>query len=219
MALGVSAAFITLFTRIIYLQVGACARGVRGDPAQENIVKTLDPARHPRRDPRSARARHRLQSSRLSHVRHTIAPARAEDIARIQELLGLDDKGKAAFEASSPKVPERRRTHQIQMLGELYPRAAGGARDPRARATRGRRGAACPCAATHFGKLAAHAIGYLNEISGEELEQLKDLGYRAGDRGRPQRHRARLGSVPARTARLPPGLRGCARSPLAHQDP
>src|SRR3954453_16161254 len=34
-----------------------------------------------------------------------------------------------------------------------------------------------------FGKLAAHAIGYLNELSGEELEQFKDLGYRPGDRG------------------------------------
>jgi penicillin-binding protein 2 len=32
-----------------------------------------------------------------------------------------------------------------------------------------------------YGSLAAHAIGYLNEISGEELKTRKDEGYQAGD--------------------------------------
>ena len=46
-----------------------------------------------------------------------------------------------------------------------------------------------------YGKLAAHAIGYLNEISAEELGANADQRLPRGRHDRPQRHRARLGEL------------------------
>ncbi|MFT3927180.1 MAG: penicillin-binding protein 2 [Myxococcales bacterium] len=178
MALGVSAAFLTLFTRIVYLQV--VAHDEYAAIAQENIVKTLDlPAtRGVVRDQHG-----RVIASNRPAFRMYLTPSRLrgpEDMARIEELLGLDEKGKAAFQAQLARVPERRRTHQIQMLGELT-REQLAALETHARDLPAVDVVSVPVRDYPFGKLAAHAIGYLNEISGEELEQLKDLGYRAGD--------------------------------------
>src|SRR6476620_1513962 len=117
MALGVTAAFLTLFTRIVYLQV--IAHDEYAAIAQENIVKTLDlPAtRGVVRDQHG-----RVIASNRPAFRMYVTPSRLrgpEDIARIEELLGLDDKGKEQFQTQLAKVSERRRTHQIQMMGEL----------------------------------------------------------------------------------------------------
>ena len=48
---------------------------------------------------------------------------------------------------------------------------------------------------------ASHVLGYMNEISADELRAKKDEGYRPGDLGRAHRHRAPVGGLPARARR------------------
>ncbi len=178
MALGVSVAFFTLFSRIVYLQV--FAHEEFSAIAQENIIKTLDlPAtRGVVRDHHG-----RIVASNRPAFRMFVTPSRLrgqEDVDRVSELLNLDDKGKAAFEAHLARVPERRRTHQIQMLGELN-REQLAALETHSRELPAIDVVSVPVRDYPFGKLASHAIGYLNEISAEELEVHRELGYRTGD--------------------------------------
>jgi penicillin-binding protein 2 len=178
MALGVSVAFLTLFARILYLQV--IVHEYYANIAQENIIKTLDlPATRG-----VVRDRHgRVIASNRPSFRMFVTPSRLrgpEDIARVEELLGLDEKGKSLFEQQLSRVPERRRTHQIQMLGELS-REQLAALETHAKELSAVDVISVPVRDYPFGRLAAHAVGYLNEISGEELQQYQDLGYRAGD--------------------------------------
>ncbi len=178
MALGVTAAFLTLFARIVYLQV--IAHEEYAAIAQENIIKTLElPAtRGVVRDQHG-----RVIAANRPAFRMYVTPSRLrgpEDIARLEELLALDDKGKQTLKAQLARVPERRRTHQIQMLGELT-REQLAALETHARELPAVDVVSVPVRDYPFGRLAAHAIGYLNEVSAEELEHLKELGYRAGD--------------------------------------
>lgn len=178
MALGVSVAFLTLFSRIVYLQV--FAHEEFSAIAQENIIKTLDlPAtRGVVRDHHG-----RIVASNRPAFRMFVTPSRlrgVEDFNRISDLLNLDEKGRAAFEAQLARVSERRRTHQIQMLGELN-REQLAALETHARDLPAIDVVSVPVRDYPFGKLASHAVGYLNEIGAEELENHRDLGYRTGD--------------------------------------
>jgi penicillin-binding protein 2 len=178
MALTVGTAFFVLFARIVYMQV--IAYDYYAGIAQENIVKTLSlPAmRGYLRD-----AHGRVIATNRPAYRMYVTPSRirgAEDMARIVDLLGLDDIGRRELEAQIARVPERRRSQQIQVLGELT-REQLAALETHARDLPAVDVISVPVRDYPFGKLAAHAIGYLNEISAEELEKNKELGYRAGD--------------------------------------
>jgi penicillin-binding protein 2 len=178
MALGVSVAFAVLLTRIFYLQV--VAHDELAATAHENILKTLNlPAtRGIVRDSAG-----RVIAQNRPAYRMFITPSRLrgpEDLAYIEELLGLDARRKAELEDQLGKVPPARRTHQIAVLGELT-REQLAALETHARELPGVDVLSVPVRDYPFGKLAAHALGYLNEISGEELAQSTDQGYRAGD--------------------------------------
>ena len=54
-----------------------------------------------------------------------------------------------------------------------------------------------------FGAEAAHVLGYMNEISGEELRAEEGRGLSPGRSGRANRRRAAVGRLPARPRRLP----------------
>lgn len=179
MALVVATAFGVLFTRILYLQV--FAHDYYAGIAHENIVKTIEiPAtRGILRDHAG-----RVIATNRPAFRMFITPSRlrgAEDVARLTELLELDAQSKAELERQIAAVPERRRTHQVQVLGELS-REQLAALETHARELPAVDVVSVPVRSYEFGKLAAHAIGYLNEIGAEELEQNRELGYRASDR-------------------------------------
>jgi penicillin-binding protein 2 len=177
MALSVALAFAVLFTRILYLQV--FNHELYASIARENIVKTL-PLPATRGIVRDGQGR--VVASNRPAYRMYVTPSRLrdEDFAKLVELLHLDEPGKRELEAQLAKVPAHRRTHQIQMLGELT-REQLAALETHARELPAVDVISVPVRDYPYGKLAAHAIGYLNEVSAEELEKNRDLGYRAGD--------------------------------------
>jgi penicillin-binding protein 2 len=178
MALGVSVAFAVLLSRIFYLQI--ITHDELAATAQENIVKTLNlPAtRGIVRDSAG-----RVIAQNRPAYRMFITPSRLrgpEDLAGIIDLLALDARRKLELEEQLSKVPPARRSHQIAVLGELT-REQLAALETHARELPSVDVLSVPVRDYPFGKLAAHAIGYLNEISGEELTANADQGYRPGD--------------------------------------
>jgi penicillin-binding protein 2 len=178
MALAVGSAFFVLFARIVYMQV--IAYDDYAGIAHENIVKTLvlPATRGFLRDTQG-----RVIASNRPAYRMYITPSRlrsGEDVTRLIELLGLDESGQRALEAQLESVPERRRSQQIQVLGELT-REQLAALETHARELPAVDVISVPVRDYPYGKLAAHAIGYLNEVSAEELEKNQDMAYRAGD--------------------------------------
>ncbi|HEX6244946.1 MAG TPA: penicillin-binding protein 2 [Polyangiales bacterium] len=178
MAFGVSLAFTVLLVRIVYLQVFSYEQ--LSATAHENILKTLNlPAtRGILRDTTG-----RVVAQNHPAYRMFVTPSRLrgpEDLAALYDLLSLDAHKRAEFEAQLTKVPESRRTHQIQVLGELT-REQLAALETHARELPAVDVLSVPVRDYPYGKLAAHAIGYLNEISAEELAANADQGYRPGD--------------------------------------
>jgi penicillin-binding protein 2 len=178
MALGVSLIFTVLLTRILYLQIGTYQE--LSATAHENILKTISlPAtRGIMRD-----AAGRVIAQNRPAYRMFVTPSRlrgAEDVNELADLLGLDARRKLDLEAELARVPENRRTHQIQLLGELT-REQLATLETHARELPAVDVLSIPVRDYPYGKLAAHAIGYLNEISAEELSQNADQGYRPGE--------------------------------------
>jgi penicillin-binding protein 2 len=178
MALGVGIAFMVLFGRIFYLQV--VAYNLYAAIAQENILKTLSlPAtRGIIRD-----AQGRVVAQNRPAYRMYITPSRLRspaDLNRIIELLQLDAQETAQLREKLASIAERRRSHQIEVLRELE-REQLAALETHARELTAVDVISVPVRDYPFGKLASHAVGYLNEINAEELERNQDLGYRAGD--------------------------------------
>lgn len=191
MALVVVIVFIVLFGRMIQLQLFDYPKYAR--IARENITRTvtLPATRGVVRD-----ANDRIVATNRAAYNVYLTPQylAAGDVGRITELMGLDAEGRARLAERISEVPARRRAHQIRVFtdvsrdqlaalethqNDLCTRA--GSRDNPTR---------LPCihmiaepARTYpFGDLAAHAIGYLNEMTPEELERLRPAGYRLGDR-------------------------------------
>jgi len=179
MALVASLAFLVLLVRIFYLQV--VRHEHYAEIARENIIKTvrLPATRGLLRD-----ALGRVVATNRPAYKLFITPSRLrgeESLARIVDLLELDPSDQAAFEDRVRSVPERRRNHQIEMLSELT-RDQLATMETHERELPAVDVVAMPRRTYPYGKLSSHAIGYLNEIGGEELAEAKSLGYRAGDR-------------------------------------
>jgi penicillin-binding protein 2 len=178
MALGVSLIFTVLLTRIVYLQIATYTE--LSATAHENILKTLTlPAtRGIMRD-----ASGRVIAQNRPAYRMFVTPSRLrgpEDVAELEDLLGLDANKKLELEGELARVPPNRRTHQIQVLGELT-REQLATLETHARELPAVDVLSIPVRDYPYGKLAAHAIGYLNEISADELSQNADQGYRPGE--------------------------------------
>jgi penicillin-binding protein 2 len=178
MALGVACAFALLFTRVLYLQVFDYA--TYAAIARENIIKTqsLPATRGIVRD-----AAGRMIAQNRPAYRLFVTPSRvggAEGIKALSELLGLSPEQRAALEQQLANVPERRRSHQVQVLGELS-RDQLAAIETHARELTGVDLLSVPVRDYLYGSLGSHAIGYLNEISAEELKEKQTLDYRPGD--------------------------------------
>ncbi len=148
--------------------------------ATENITKTI-----------TLRATRGLIMDSKGHVIATNRPAYNlhltpqfldpdTDLPKLAELMGLSAAERDALRAKLESVPERRRSHQIEIFRDIT-REQMAALTTHQSEFRGVDVVAVPVRSYPFGALGAHALGYLNEVSAEDLETLRDQGYRAGD--------------------------------------
>mgnify|MGYP001794140568 CR=1 FL=1 len=106
------------------------------------------------------------------------------DRTRIEELMSLDEAARARFRERLDAVPPRRRTHQIPMFRDID-RDQLAALETHSIDLPALDVVARPLRTYPFGVLGAHAVGYLNEVSAEDLARLDEEGregYGAGDR-------------------------------------
>lgn len=186
------AAFVvTIFTilggRMLQLQV--VERDHYGTIARENITKTmpLSATRGIVRD-REGRV---VATNRASYdVYITPSNLRDGDVATIASLLGLDAAARRYFDERLAAVPERRRNHQIRFFDDITREQLAALQTHQIDIShrQGRRDVSpvdivvSPVRTYPFGPLAAHTVGYLNEMRAEELAELRPAGYRLGDR-------------------------------------
>ncbi len=201
MALFVIVIFTILFGRVIQLQLVDYDHwaGI----ARENITRTITLAAT-RGIIRDANGRVVATNRAAYSVYLTPQYLAPGDLRRIAALMGLDAEARRALEERVAHVPARRRAHQIQVFTDITRDQLAaiethsqdlclrtGARDNPTR---------LPCVATvaepvrtyPYGSLAAHALGYMNELQGDppdappdhvsEYDRLRPHGYRLGDR-------------------------------------
>jgi len=191
MALVVVLVFVVLFGRMVQLQLVQYERHAR--IARENITRTvvLPATRGVIRDANGRVVATNRAAYDVYLTPQYLAPG---DVGRIGELLGLDEEARAALRERLARVPARRRSHQVRVFTDIS-RDQLAALEPHQRDLCLRTGSRdnptrLPClhmvsepARTYpFGRLGAHAVGYLNEMNAEELERLQPAGYRLGDR-------------------------------------
>ncbi|MGB0679751.1 MAG: penicillin-binding protein 2 [Polyangiales bacterium] len=178
MALGVLLVFAVLLGRLVELQLW------RADDYRrisiENITKTLTlaPTRGVIRDMHG-----RIIATNRPSYSVFITPQLLDpehDVERVVQLLGLDAAQGAEFRRKLVEVPLRRRTHQIEMFSDIS-RDQMAALETHSNDLPGVDVVATPRRQYPFGRLSAHTIGYLNEVSAEDLASLRDEGYRVGD--------------------------------------
>lgn len=109
-------------------------------------------------------------------------PTRERVLGRMRELLAMSDQGYARFRQSATNVFGLARYRDILVRPDVPPdvQAAlqseielGDLPGVTIRAARARD--------YRHGPVAAHLLGYINELTPEELEEKKELGYRLGD--------------------------------------
>jgi len=148
--------------------------------ARQNVTKTIPLAatRGLLRDPHG----HIIADNRPSYdvliTPQFFDPERDADA--LARLMHLDGDATESLRARLDAVPPRRRTHQIRMFTDVD-RDQLAALETHARDLPGVDVVASPVRRYPYGSLAAHAIGYLNEVSAEDLENHPGEGYRAGD--------------------------------------
>ncbi|GAB5544341.1 MAG: penicillin-binding protein 2 [Sandaracinaceae bacterium] len=191
MALVVVLAFLALLGRIVQLQLVEYQRWAA--VARENITRTvtLPATRGVIRDS-TGRV---VATNRAAYNVYLTPQYLAEtDLDRITELMGLETEERASLAARLERVPARRRSHQIRVFTDVSRDQLAALEthqnDLCARTGNPDNPTRLPCITMiaepvrtyPFGNLAAHAIGYLNEMNGDELDRLQPAGYRLGDR-------------------------------------
>jgi penicillin-binding protein 2 len=187
MALAVVLTFAVILLRMVQLQL--VDREHFAEVARENITRTigLPATRGIIRDTNG----NVVATNRPSYDVF-VTPARlAEgDVETIATLMGLDAERRRDFEERLAAVPERRRTHQIRFFTDISREQLAALQTHSTDLTHadGRREitavevVATPLRTYPYRALGAHAIGYLNELRGDELAELRPAGYRLGDR-------------------------------------
>jgi penicillin-binding protein 2 len=178
MALFVVLVFTVLLGRMFQLQLVEHAH--YSAIARENITKTLTlPATRGVIRDRSGRI---VVTNRPSYDVFVTPRLLGEgDVARIAELMGLSAEERAEFERRLAVVPEHRRTHQIRFFTDIR-RDQLAALETHELELAAIDVVVTPIRTYPFEQLGAHAVGYLNELTAEELDELRSAGYRLGDR-------------------------------------
>lgn len=196
MALFVVLVFGVLVARLVMLQVAQKERWA--EIARENITKTFW-LRATRGMLRDARGRV-IASNRPSYDVYVIprlmlakerVGGRDVDVVhrarvdRLSELMALTPEQKAELERrllafTQTEQGRRRLTHQVLMFSDITREQMAALETHRLELPMVDV-VDSPVRSYTYGALGAHAIGYLNEVSAEDLERLAGQDYRAGD--------------------------------------
>jgi penicillin-binding protein 2 len=103
-----------------------------------------------------------------------------EEIDLIAALMKLDADERAGLEYRIEQVPERRRSHMIEVFEDID-RDQYAALETHRRELPGLSVVVVPVRTYPFKSLGAHAVGFVNEVNAEDLERFPERGYRAGD--------------------------------------
>ncbi len=189
MALFVVLVFGGLAARLVVLQVVQYERWAA--VARENITKTfwLRSTRGNIRDVEgrivaSNRPSYDVYITPRAFLRHERGTANysleTEEVARFARLMGLSDEQREELGRRILAIPPSRRSHQIEMFSDVT-RDQMASLETHELELRGVDVVARPVRYYPYGSLGAHAIGYLNEVSAEDIERLRGQDYRAGD--------------------------------------
>ena len=179
MALFVVLVFGGIIVRIAQVQL--FQRDRWSGIAQQNITKTLElPAT--RGVIRDVVGRV-IASNRPSYdVYSTPRLLKRQDVDRIGGLMGLTEEERLALRVRMEKLPESRRTHQIQLYRDIH-RDQLAALETHLSELPALDIITVPLRDYPYGALGAHLIGYLNEVNRTDFERASDPGvYRPGDR-------------------------------------
>ncbi|MCC7535840.1 MAG: penicillin-binding protein 2 [Deltaproteobacteria bacterium] len=178
MVVAVFVAFALLLGRLVQLQVlesdhwSARARG--------NVMRTIE-----------LRSTRGIIRDRLGNTVATnrpafnvyITPAYVDidrDLGRLASWLGLTDEQVTAVKQRLQDATDERAFRQYLVLEDIT-RDQLATLETHRRELRGVDVVSVPVRQYPYGTLAAHSVGYLNEVSAEELDRLREQGYRAGD--------------------------------------
>jgi penicillin-binding protein 2 len=177
MALVVLAGFTVLLGRIVQLQLIEYDKWASN--ARDNITKTvtLPATRGIIRDTNGRIVATNRPAYTVYVVPQLLAPG---DVKRIAELMGLAPDARARLEERLSRIPAHRRLQQVQVFTDID-RDQLAALETHSSELPGLDVVATPVRTYPYGKLGAHTVGYLNEVSAEDLEALADHGYRAGE--------------------------------------
>ena len=101
------------------------------------------------------------------------------DVELLGKLMHLSDVEMLDFREKLAAVPERRRSHMLKMFDDIT-RDQYAAIETYKRELPAVQTVVVPVRTYPFEGLGAHAIGFLNEVSAEDLERLEGQNYRAG---------------------------------------
>jgi penicillin-binding protein 2 len=105
---------------------------------------------------------------------------RPEHIDLLGELMGSTDEQRAEFERRLREIPARRRSHVVELYHDIT-RDQFAAIETHKRELPGVQVVAVPVRTYPFAGLGAHALGFLNEINGEDLKRFPERNYQSGD--------------------------------------
>jgi penicillin-binding protein 2 len=178
MALFVSLVFAGLFGRLVMLQVIENERWAL--EARNNIEKRI-------RLPATRGLVHDVHGKVVAGNRASYNVLMTPQFVTLKEegqiggLMGLTEIERRDLHQRLADVPARRRTHLIQVFTDIT-RDQYAALAMHKRELPGLEVVATPVRTYPFESLGAHAVGFLNEVSAEDLELLKPRDYRSGDR-------------------------------------
>lgn len=96
------------------------------------------------------------------------------------QLMGMDEGERSRFASKLADLPLRSLNQRILMFSDIS-REQLAALSTHAASLRGVDVVDQPLRTYYYGTLAAHAIGYLNEVSRDDLKRMSRRGYHAGD--------------------------------------
>lgn len=179
MALVVSLTFMVLGGRMVYLQLFRAEH--YQSIARDNITRTV---RRPATRGIIRDTEGRIIASNRPSYDVYIVPERFnmdKHMGRIANLMNLENDQVSFLKEKIDSVPEHRRHHQIKVFGEIE-RDQMATLETYSRELKAVDVIAVPVRQYAYGPLGAHTLGYINEVSAEDLERLQGRGYRAGNR-------------------------------------
>ncbi len=179
LALSATLGFLVLIGRMVQLQLLEYDKWAA--VAQENMTRTL--RLHATRGIIEDTHGRVVADSRPSYSLY-VTPRFfdvSKELPRLARLLDLSAEERDTLRRRITGVPARRRGHSIRVLRDLS-RERLAALETHERELRGVDVVDEPLRNYPFHSLGGHTIGYVNEISAEELKSLRSKGYRPRDR-------------------------------------